>query len=293
MAKTQHLGHIDEPLLIFGGPYSNLQATEAILAEARMLNIPFRRVICTGDVAAYCGDPQACSDIIRAAGIHVVKGNCEESFGVNAEDCGCGFDEGSTCDQLSARWYAYAQDSLDTAACRWMADLPDAVTFRMAERTVFVTHATATSNNRFVFASTADTVKAAELDAAGADAIICGHSGLPFTQPLGDRLWHNAGVVGMPANDGTPRTWFSVVTPAPGGIHFAHRPLEYDHAGAARRMRDHNLPEEYASCLGTGLWDNCDILPEAETAAQGQEITPGSHLWPAAEAVRHAGVAAE
>ena len=37
------------------------------------------------------------------------------------------------------------------------------------------------------------------------DAIIGGHSGLPFTQTLGSRLWHNPGAIGMPANDGTPR----------------------------------------------------------------------------------------
>jgi hypothetical protein len=61
--------------LIFGGTYSNLQATEALLAEARRLGVPRERIICTGDVAAYCGDPYATTELVRDAGIHVVMGN--------------------------------------------------------------------------------------------------------------------------------------------------------------------------------------------------------------------------
>ena len=38
------------PLLVFGGPYSNLQATRAVLDEAARRGIPAKRVICTGDV---------------------------------------------------------------------------------------------------------------------------------------------------------------------------------------------------------------------------------------------------
>ena len=45
----------DGPLLVFGGPYSNLQATRAVLDEAARRGIPAERVICTGDVVAYGG----------------------------------------------------------------------------------------------------------------------------------------------------------------------------------------------------------------------------------------------
>ena len=43
---------MDAPLLCFGGPYSNLQALQAMLAEARRLGIPPERMLCTGDVVA-------------------------------------------------------------------------------------------------------------------------------------------------------------------------------------------------------------------------------------------------
>ena len=55
---------LDAPVLFFGGPNSNLQATEALLAEARRLDVPPERIVCTGDVVAYCGDPRATAELI-------------------------------------------------------------------------------------------------------------------------------------------------------------------------------------------------------------------------------------
>ncbi|MGC8476959.1 MAG: radical SAM protein, partial [Acetobacteraceae bacterium] len=59
----------DEPVLIFGGCYSNLQATRALLAAAERWRIPPERMICTGDVIAYGADPAATLALIRDAGI--------------------------------------------------------------------------------------------------------------------------------------------------------------------------------------------------------------------------------
>ena len=51
------LGNLDAPVLLFGGPYSNLRATQAMRAEADRLGIPADHVICTGDVVAYAAAP--------------------------------------------------------------------------------------------------------------------------------------------------------------------------------------------------------------------------------------------
>ena len=81
----------NEPVLVFGGCYSNVQATQALLAEARRLGVPPRRMICTGDVIAYGANPRETLALIREAGIATVMGNCEESLAADAGDCGCGF----------------------------------------------------------------------------------------------------------------------------------------------------------------------------------------------------------
>src|SRR5262249_49677416 len=71
-ADERDLGVLDGPVLVFGGPYSNLEAAQAIRAEAARLGIPRERTICTGDIVAYCADPGATVALIRDWGIPVV-----------------------------------------------------------------------------------------------------------------------------------------------------------------------------------------------------------------------------
>jgi predicted phosphodiesterase len=268
------------PLLVFGGPYSNLEATKAILAEARRRTIPPKNIVCTGDLAAYCADPQAVIDLVRSAQIHVVMGNCEESLAAQAADCGCGFADDSACAALSNEWYPFADRNVDVESRIWMGSLPRLIDIEINGRRLAAVHGSVTSINRFVFASS-DPVIEQELAASGCDGVVAGHCGLPFTRVIGGRLWHNAGVIGIPANDGTPRAWFSVLAPTGDGIVIEHHALEYDFSSAAAKMREHGLPEGYATALETGLWPSCDILPAEELKARGQPIEPGSVFWSA------------
>jgi hypothetical protein len=72
------------PMLVFGGPYSNLEATKAVLDEAGRRGIPPGNIVCTGDLAAYCADPQAVIDLLHRSGIRIVMGNCEDSLAAQA-----------------------------------------------------------------------------------------------------------------------------------------------------------------------------------------------------------------
>ncbi len=274
------IGSYEGPVLVFGGPYSNLHATTALLDEAKFRDIPPHNIICTGDVIAYCGDAAASVEVIRAAGIHVVMGNCEESLGNDGSDCGCGFEEGSACDLLSVKWFTHARQALNDDAKNWMASLPRRINFEMNDRRIAVIHGGEKEISRFIFPSTPQEEKRREIESMDVDGVIGGHSGMPFTQLIDGRIWHNAGVIGMPANDATPRTWFSVLTPLDGGIEFTHRPLDYDYVAAARKMREEQLPEAYAICLETGLWPNMDILPDTERAMKGRALEATRHFWP-------------
>jgi hypothetical protein len=136
--------------------------------------------------------------------------------------------------------------------------------------------------NRFVFASIAAAALEAELASLPADGVIAGHAGIPFARRAGDRLWLNAGAIGMPANDGTPRVWFALLTPEPDGIRVEILPLAYDHETAARRMREKRLPEGYARALASGLWPSLDVLPPQVCRTRCQALAPQSLHWPRA-----------
>lgn len=264
------------PFLVFGGPYSNLEALEALLGEAARLGIPQDHIICTGDVVAYCADAAACVEKIRASGMHVIMGNCEESLALAADDCGCGFVPGSSCERLSTAWFEHAGRTIDSDARTWMAKLTRSLMIESAGMRIAVIHGGATRINRFIFSSTSQQIKSAELDHLCVDGVIGGHCGLPFTQTIGNRFWHNAGTIGVPANDGTPRVWFSVFRPEGERLRIEHRELEYDHRAAASKMYAAGLPPEYAESLATGLWPSCDILPYREITERGVALLPGA-----------------
>ncbi len=267
--------------LLFGGPYGNLQATEALLAEARRLAIPPQQILCTGDLVAYCGNPVETIDLIRESGIAVVMGNCDEQLGAGAADCGCGFEPGSACARLSVDWYAFANSVVRPDQREWLASLPRRIDLEIGSLRLAAIHGSAESINAFVFTGTPGVEKSRSLAAVGCDGVIGGHSGIPFSEILDGRLWHNPGVIGMPANDGTPRVWFSVVTETVAGLAIEHRALFYDHAGARAAMRRVGLPESYREALATGLWPSLDVLPQHERAMTGKPIDETTLVWEA------------
>lgn len=270
--KPADLGTFTEPVLICGGAYGNLQALETLAQLQLSLGINDARVIHSGDAVAYCADTEGSVRFMAARGWHAIKGNVEEQIVLGGADCGCGFEEGSACDVASARWYAHAVATLSGASRQWMADLPAQLVFSMGGISARVVHGSVHQTNRFMFASLPDTEFEHELDAAGADLVIAGHTGIPFTRFIGDRCWHNSGALGMPANDGTDRVWASVLAPQADGLTLTHHAIRFDARTAATRIRTESLPYGYADSLETGLWPSLDVLPVQERTTTGQAL---------------------
>ena len=273
--KHHDLGVLADDVIIFGGPYSNAQACEALFALAQAWGIARDHVICTGDVVAYCGAPARCVALVRAAGCAVVAGNCEIQLGQNAGDCGCGFDTGTTCDRLSAAWYRFAGAQLNTDARVWMAGLPDVITFTHHGARYGVIHGGITDVARFVWETDDAPVfekewAALETITGPVDAVIAGHSGLPFIRTTARGPWLNAGVIGMPPHDGVPQTRFATLRAG----HMRIERLEYDVAGAVAQMRAAGLPPDYRDALARGYWPSEDVLPEALRVADVREAAP-------------------
>ena len=247
-------GPLDGPVLLFGGPYSNFAAMQALIAEAERLGIGPENAICTGDVVAYCGEPAETVALVRDWGCRVIAGNCELQLAAGADDCGCGFAEGSVCDALSAEWFAYANGRIDADARRWMADLPQLACFQNAGRRYGVLHGGATDVSRFLWPGDDKSSERAALEAAvgAVDCVVAGHSGIGFVEPG----WINAGVIGMPPHNGARDTEFCVLENGEATL----QRLSYDAAGAATAMRGRSTP--YADALLTGWWPSEDVLPQ-------------------------------
>lgn len=272
--KIKHSGSLAGPVLLFGGVYSNLESLSTLKQIADRLGVLPDNIICTGDIPGYCADPEACLKLIRKWGIQSIAGNVEIQLRDGLEDCGCDFEADSRCDLFAKAWYPYAQKRVSTESLEWLKSLPEFISFDYYGKRCLVVHGSCSRTSEFIFHSTPWEVKQHNFDQTGADVIIAGHCGLPFSQVTGEKYWLNPGVIGMPANDGTPRVWYMLLHPPAEGqkssaLRFTHEHFLYDNEETFARMLEEELPVAYAKTLTSGLWDNNDILPETETAAQG------------------------
>jgi predicted phosphodiesterase len=201
----------------------------------------------------------------------VIAGNCEEQFAAAAEDCACGFEVGSECDRLAKGWYPFANARLSPGSRAWMAALPRTLTCRIGTWRLRIVHGGVDLINRFIFASQRKAL-AEELVRSHGDVVVAGHCGLPFIEMIGTGAWFNPGVIGMPANDGTPEVWYGLIGLEGGDLLLSTRRLGYDHCGAAAAMRRAGHADGYARTLVTGLWPSLDMLPPAERAATGRRL---------------------
>lgn len=273
---SQHLGTRTGRLLVFGGPYSNLQALHALKGIADQHQIPALNIICTGDIVGYCAQPDESVQFVNKWGVHAIQGNVEQNIIQGEDDCGCNFAEGGRCDLFSRTWFPYAVRSLSEESVSWLNTLPLQLSFRYAGKSVAVLHGAATGIADFVFASTPWSAKEASFAATGAEVILAGHAGIPFANECSGQHWLNAGVIGMPANDGTPSAWYLLLDDTDGQFTYSFHAFTYDNQTANQLMIANHLPDSYAQTLLTGIWDNCEILPDAEKAAQGRAITFGN-----------------
>lgn len=262
--KIADLGRMSGPVLLFGGPYSNRHATRALRAEAERRGIAPGAVVSTGDLVAYCGDPAGTVDEVRDWGCAVIAGNVEKQLAEGAGDCGCGFEEGSTCDRLSAGWYGFAEAAMTEEMRGWMADLPDIAVFEHGTRRYGVIHGGVADISQFLWSTSPERALAEEIARLQAqvgpvDGVIAGHSGFPFVRDVAGVAWINAGVIGMPPNDGGREVRY-VVLGADGPV---IERLAYDWQAAQAEMRAAGLTQGYDLGLETGFWPSEDVLPEA------------------------------
>lgn len=259
--KIDDLGVLNGDVLLFGGPYSNLQATRALFAETGL--IPRSNRICTGDMIAYCANPLETAQLVLAETATVVAGNCEIQVGQGAVDCGCGFKSGSVCDLASKNWFPFAQAKV-AGAVGQLKGLPDIAVFQHNKRRYAVIHGGVTDVARFVWPSDAEAVFTEEIGAIESnlgpiDGVIAGHCGIAFERHVSDRIWINAGVIGMPPHDGRPQSRYAILSDD--GVRF--HSLDYDFHAASGAMVAEGLTLGYEVALQNGIWPSEDVLPKA------------------------------
>ena len=249
---------------VFGGVYSNHYALQALLDEAARRGA--EAIYCLGDLGGFGPNPERILPLLRQGGVRTIQGNYEQSLASGAEDCNCGYTDPSD-NHFASLSYDYTAKHCSDEFKSWMGHLPARRRIRVGERELLLAHGSPRRVNEFLFESTApEPFLQRLLEEQRCDGFLCTHTGLHWHRRLaggGDVI--NVGVIGRPANDGRTCVRWCMLEDRDGALSVELLPLEYDHEGLAREMRDERLPEEFVETVLTGWWTTClEILPARE-----------------------------
>jgi hypothetical protein len=276
---------------LFGGVYSNHLALRAAIDDAARRGC--QRMYCLGDLGAFGPNPDKVFPLLLDAGVVTLRGNYDDSIGNNLADCQCGYTDPA--DNHYARLsYQYTYRKTNARWRPWLARLPGELRFAICDLpmrddgerapaaglnpkspnqnpkslSVLCCHGSPRKMNEFLWESATPTHLLEKFcDDFAADVIVATHTGLPWTRRLSrGRLFVNCGVLGRPANDGTPKVGYSILDAADPDL-VSYVPLDYDHEALAAEMEAEALPPPFIETIRTGWWTTClEILPAKERA---------------------------
>ena len=239
-------------IAIFSDIHANLEALEAVLADAEEQNCD--DYICLGDVVGYNADPVACLERVRDMGCPVVKGN---------HDLDCGHDTSlEMMNPIAAEALQWTRDQLTPDQRKWLARL------RMVRQVhdFTIVHATLDQPTSWNYVSNPFDAMA-NFTYQISQACFYGHTHVPrvFIRDgegivaeapaksiqLEDdsKYFINTGAVGQP-RDGDWRASYCIYDLTNHIV--THRRVEYDIVTAQQKIIDAGLPKYLADRLAQG-----------------------------------------
>jgi diadenosine tetraphosphatase ApaH/serine/threonine PP2A family protein phosphatase len=235
---------------IFGDIHANLEALQAVLADAEGQGVT--DYVCLGDVVGYNADPAACLDIIREMGCPTVKGNhdkdASEDYSLDAMN------------PIAATALKWTREQLDEDQRQWLRRLR--MVRQVADYTIV--HSTLDQpphwnyvTNRFDAMS--------NFSYQFTQLCFHGHTHVPRIYVKSDKVrevqtdsveieanakyFINVGSVGQP-RDGDPRACYAIYDQESKLIVF--RRIDYDMETTQRKILEAGLPEMLAERLAEG-----------------------------------------
>jgi hypothetical protein len=250
---------------VFGGVYSNAPALAAAIADARGRGVD--AMYCLGDLGGFGPWPNRGIPLLREAGVHVSRGNYDESIAAGLDDCGCGYADPRD-NHYAQISYVYTYEHTAPEHRAWLGTLPAHQRVQLGPHRVLMCHGSPRRVNEFLWESTTpDGLLRRLLADNAADVLLCTHTGIKWHRDLrGNGHAVNVGVLGRPENDGRTNVWYTLLSAEP-DLRVEFVPVSYDHESHARDIERVGLPIEFAETIRTGWWTTClENLPARERA---------------------------
>jgi predicted phosphodiesterase len=225
-------------LVVISDVHANLEAFEAVLAEAQGLDI-----LCLGDLVDYGANPNEVVDLVRHRGISTVMGN---------HDWATVSGDTSQFNARAAMSSIWTRAQLTGQNLEYIRTLvPELRTpFEMTE--AYFTHGSPDDRLwEYVDPRTHSDLFGHYFVKLGVRIIGLGHTHVPYAWKEEGKVVFNPGSVGQP-RDGDPKASFAVLSVEEREVSVEIRRVEYDVQKAASKIRGAGLPESHASRLFSG-----------------------------------------
>ena len=239
-------------LAIFSDLHANLPAMRAVRASIEAGG--FDGVYCLGDLGGYASQPNEVQDEVAAMGCRTILGNYDEGVGFEKESCGCHYVKPFDVEMSDVSFFWTRSHTTDEHKA-WLRGLPREIRLEVEGLCVLLCHGSPRDTTEYLFENRSDgylrQFTAGGKADAQADAIVFGHTHVPYQREVDGVAFVNTGSVGRP-KDGDPRAGYRVLTFDGGEVTSEQVRVEYDVELACSRLVAAGLPVYFADYLRTG-----------------------------------------
>lgn len=239
-------------LAIFSDLHANLPAMQAVRASIEAGG--FDGVYCLGDLGGYASQPNEVQDEVVAMGCPTILGNYDEGVGFERESCGCHYVKPFDVEMSDISFF-WTREHTSEGHKAWLRDLPREIRLDVEGLRVLLCHGSPRDTTEYLFENRSDgylrQFTAGGKADAHADAIVFGHTHVPYQREVDGVSFVNTGSVGRP-KDGDPRAGYRVLNFESGTVTSEQVRVEYDVELACSRLVAAGLPEYFAGYLRMG-----------------------------------------
>lgn len=229
-------------IAVLGDIHGNMEALKVAYEVAQKSGA--ERIFHLGDLGGYAPFVNEVVDFLIENNIPGVQGNYDEAVAFNKEHCGCKYEDDfqAKMAHLSFEW---TKKNVNEKAREYMKSLPFRVDLEVESKKISIFHATPTKNNLYWYEQRQDKFFLLMAEKAGADAMIYGHTHIPYFKQLNGKYFINAGSVGKP-KDGDPRTCVCIIDILRDTVKVEFIRKEYDIKKVVDSIIERGLPTYFA-----------------------------------------------
>ncbi|HEX3551105.1 MAG TPA: metallophosphoesterase family protein [Candidatus Elarobacter sp.] len=190
-------------------------------------------VVAAGDLCMDGPRPKQVLKRLRDAGARALRGNTDRMIG-----------EGNLAelDPEDARGVAWTRAQIGGEWTRWLAELPQTLSFGDGDDGLLVCHANPKSDDEHVWPDASDEQLERVLAGVPQRTIAFGHLHLAYVRVWRDRTLVNVASAGLP-KDGDAHAHYAILTQRAGGWEVQSRRVPFDVAKVERQLRASGIPD--------------------------------------------------